>query len=179
MLSQKLINFITILQFLNLFTGSKSFRVFSPSHSKLFTQVTLNLLILLFLVLNAIVLYACLLRSHLFVLLIILASKSGICLFSILLLHLWNSLPPELRHFSSHPTSQPNLKSSVFSLYPSVFLKKTQNSSLQITFLTLLILMVLTTFGQISPRLTWLCRFISSSFRCHLSSCHSVLLYVI
>ena len=39
---------------------------------------------------------------------------------------LWNSLPPDLRHFSSHSTtSQPNLNSPLFSLSPSDFLKKT------------------------------------------------------
>ena len=38
---------------------------------------------------------------------------------------LWNSLPPDLRHFSSHSTSsQPNFNSPLFSLSPSVFLKK-------------------------------------------------------
>jgi hypothetical protein len=38
---------------------------------------------------------------------------------------LWNSLPPDLRHFSSHSTSsQPNLNSPLFSLSPSVFLKR-------------------------------------------------------
>ena len=51
---------------------------------------------------------------------------------------LWNSLPPDLRHFSSpSTTSQPNLNSPVFGLYPSVFLKK--NSKLvSFTFLFLL-----------------------------------------
>ena len=37
---------------------------------------------------------------------------------------LWNSLPPDLRHFSSHSTSQSNLNLPIFSLSPSVFLKK-------------------------------------------------------
>jgi hypothetical protein len=37
---------------------------------------------------------------------------------------LWNSLPPDLRYFSSHSTSQPNLNSPIFSLSSSVFLKK-------------------------------------------------------
>ena len=38
---------------------------------------------------------------------------------------LWNSLPPDLHHLSSHSTSQPNLKSPVFSLSP-VFLKNSK-----------------------------------------------------
>ena len=88
-LSPKLLNFITFLPFLNLFTGSKLMREFntksSLSHIKLFTLVILHIFIL-FLVLNAIVLHARLLWSHLIVLLIILASKSQIGLFIILLL---------------------------------------------------------------------------------------------
>ena len=88
-LSPKLLNFITFLLFLNLFTGSKLMREFNTKFSlsliKLFTLVILHIFIL-FLVLNAIVLHARLLWSHLIVLLIILASKSQIGLFIILLL---------------------------------------------------------------------------------------------
>ena len=88
-LSPKLLNFITFLLFLNLFTGSKLMREFNTKFSlsliKLFTLVILHIFIL-FLVLKAIVLHARLLWSHLIVLLIILASKSQIGLFIILLL---------------------------------------------------------------------------------------------
>jgi hypothetical protein len=45
-----------------------------------------------------------------------------------------NSLPPDLRHASSHSTSQPNFNSLVIPLCPSVFLKKTQNSSFALYF---------------------------------------------
>jgi hypothetical protein len=44
-------------------------------------------------------------------------------------LALWNSLPPDLRHLSSHSTSsQPNLNSLAFSLSTSVFIKNLNSS---------------------------------------------------
>jgi hypothetical protein len=58
---------------------------FFLSHSKLFTMVIPHIFIL-FIVLNAIVVHACLLWSHLIILLLILPSKSQISLFVILLL---------------------------------------------------------------------------------------------
>ena len=55
--------------------------------------------------------------------------------------------------------------------------QKTQNSSLSLFFSSLVSRP--TTFGRISPELTWLCFFISLSFRYYSSSCHSLLFYVI
>jgi hypothetical protein len=86
---QNSLNFITFLLFLNIFSGSKLMREFntkfSLSHIKLFTLVVLHIFIH-FSVLNAIVLRARLLWSHLIVLVIILTSKSQIGLFILLLL---------------------------------------------------------------------------------------------
>jgi hypothetical protein len=100
MLSSKLLNFITFILFLNLFTGSKLVREFntkfSLSHMKLFTLVIIHIFIL-FLVLNAIVVLTRLLWSHLIVLLIIIL-KSTNRSFHHTALALWNSLPLDLRH---------------------------------------------------------------------------------
>jgi hypothetical protein len=141
-LSPKLLNFITFLPFLNLFTGSKLMREFntkfSLSHIKLFTLVILHTFIL-FLALNVIVLRT---RSSSLVTLNRPSNNSRLKITNRSFYHtapaLWNSLPPDLRHFSSHSTSsQPNLNSPLFSLSPSVFLKKTKNSSFSLFFSSL------------------------------------------
>jgi hypothetical protein len=105
---------------------------------KLFTLVILHIFIL-FLVLNAIVLRT---RSSSLVTLNRPSNNSRLKITNRSFYHtapaLWNSLPPDLRHFSSHSTSsQPNLNSPLFSLSPSVFLKKTKNSSFSLFFSSL------------------------------------------
>jgi hypothetical protein len=76
-----------MLPFLNRFIGSKLMTEFNIkfSYIKIFSLVIFHIFIP-FLVLNAIVVHASLLWSHLIVLLIILASKSRIGLFILLLL---------------------------------------------------------------------------------------------
>ena len=126
-LSPKLLNCITFLLFLNFHWLKINERIQYKVLSliKLFTLVILHIFIL-FLVLNAIVLHTRLRWSHLIVLLIIPVSKSQIDVFIIPLLLCGTVLiPRDLRHFSSHSTSsEPNLNSPLFSLSPSVFLKK-------------------------------------------------------
>jgi hypothetical protein len=127
-LSSKRLNFIRFLLFVHLFTGSKfmkeSSTKFALSHEKLFTLVIDLHIFILFLVLNAIVLHARLLRSHL---INRPSNNSHLKItnrprtFHHTAPALWNSLPPaDLRHFSSHSTSpQPNyLNSPLFFLSP-------------------------------------------------------------
>jgi hypothetical protein len=90
---------------------------------------------ILFLVLNAVVLHA---RSSFLVTLNPPSNNSHPKItnrsFHLNAAALWDSLPPNLRHFSSHSTSsQPNFNSPLIFLYPSVFLKKS-NSSFSLLF---------------------------------------------
>jgi hypothetical protein len=111
-LSPQLLNLIIFLLFLNLFTGLKLMREFSTklclSHIilKLSTLVILHIFIL-FLVLNAVVLHARLLCF--LVTLNRLSNNYRLKITNRSFHHtapaLWNSLPPDLRHFSSHSTS--------------------------------------------------------------------------
>ena len=127
-LSPKLLNFITFLLFLNLVTGSKLMREFNTKFSlslvKLFTLVILYSLLSLK--------RNCSTHSSSLSSLVTLnrpSNNSRLKItnrsFRLTAPALWNSLPPDLHHFSPHSTSsQPNLNSLLFSLSPSDFLKK-------------------------------------------------------
>jgi hypothetical protein len=114
--SPKPLNFLTFLLFLNHFHGSKFMREFntkfSVSHIKLHSgQVVILRIFILFLVLIAIVLHA---RLASLVTISRPFNNSRLKItnnfFHLTAPALWNSLPPDLRHLSSHSSSsQPNL----------------------------------------------------------------------
>jgi hypothetical protein len=132
--SPKLLNFIIFLLFLNLFTGSKLMKEFNSKFS--LSYETLH-------------------SGHPSYSILSLKRKCSTCSSSLVTLNrpcnhsrlkitnrslyltdpdLWNSLPPDLCHFSSRFTSsQPKLNSPLFSL--SVFLKKLKTHLLTFLFL--------------------------------------------
>ena len=129
-LSPKLLKFITFLLFLNLFTGSKLMREFNTKFSLSLTYKTLHsghpsyLHSLLSLKRN------CSTRSSSVVTLNRPSNNSRLKITNRSFYHtapaLWNSLPPDLRHFSSHSTSsQPNILIHLY--FPFLLLSFSKN----------------------------------------------------
>jgi hypothetical protein len=117
-LSSKLLNFITFLLFLNLFTGSKLMREFNTKCSFTYNTFLFGQLSYLHYLLSP--KRNCSMRSSSLVTLsrpsnhyrLKITNRSSHLNAPVL----WNRLPPDLRHFSSHSmSSQPNLNSPVFS----------------------------------------------------------------